>query len=916
MATLQYLAADPQGGIGFNRSHWVKSINRFVSLFGTSGAGANGDNSVRAYDPISNVWSYLKPNTDPSQTVQNRDNHVSLYVHALDQIWITGGSHLEALPAGTARVSGRFSVATRAWINQDAGIDTPNGAFVGVIKNPIFQFAAAIDPACDWSEASNSGLIFGGSVQGNPTNRCFIIEPNPAGPEPYVMSEVFGSMPPPRDQGMNIMVAVGPDWYLFSGNSSNTPTNDFWKFTKATRQWTRLPDPPHMGGYLQPAVTYDSDTREILVWVNARLFIFNIASNAWRTDPLVVPDTGNQVCAYSPTGKIHIFSGGSNLNTSIGRYETVGVKLDSSTPPPSTGLDIAPGTWKALPFNTTNAPAAGGGGKHLRLAECSLNGKVYFCGGDYQTPQEVHCWFGVWAVDLITNTWTIEYPHMGIAGEIMPPACDEVGWAWDSKRKVFWMLPGYTIVPGTPLGANLPTPIGTVVQKILCFDPVAKKWSDPQVPREPFAGQLPKNATYDSVNDCIWRVGVDQRGTVWHRLDCASKTWSEYQTVTATDGTYINDVGLDFEYIAINPTTQKIYVIDPINYRLFEFDCTNHAITIKAPIPVIDAARVQVAKNRNPTMGDLTQVAVDVANNKVLYSMFCRVLDGQLNDASSIVSLLIFDPPTNTWTIDPMTQPEGRVVRGNGLTFAPINNALVVIGGLRQDAGFDSTLTHYFAYRYGAGGVIPPPPNNAEISVALTDIVAVSVIKGPANPLDWVGLYPDGAPNNGYLANGWAYVGSGNQTKPTVGKAAATLNFVKPASGIYEARFYRNDSVNAADLLASDSFDVPAPPAGGTVNVSCPLTYVDKTVSGNVAVANYRVSLINSAGAELQGQDVPVNTSPVLFPDVPVGTGYKIRGRTLNAQGGIIDQSMSAAFDVVESNSIIKVVVVGTPGVS
>src|SRR6266545_3411277 len=100
--TISNLASDPQGGMGFNRAHWATSINKMIVPFGTSGPGARGDNSVRAFDPVTNKWEYLWPNNNGVSGLQNRDNHASFYVHRLNEFWIWGGSHLEALPPGTA----------------------------------------------------------------------------------------------------------------------------------------------------------------------------------------------------------------------------------------------------------------------------------------------------------------------------------------------------------------------------------------------------------------------------------------------------------------------------------------------------------------------------------------------------------------------------------------------------------------------------------------------------------------------------------------------------------------------------------------------------------------------------------------------------------------------------------------------
>src|SRR5207244_11886336 len=138
-----------------------------------------------------------------------------------------GSSRLEALPGGLR--SGRFSLSEKRWL---ATSTTDEGAFEGVVKN----FGGfLIDPAMAWSAEADMGLMFGGSDQGNASNRYWVIEPNSPGPQPYKMNEVIGGIrPPPRAQASNLMVAVGSDFYLFGGFAGSvdgqwTFVNDFWK---------------------------------------------------------------------------------------------------------------------------------------------------------------------------------------------------------------------------------------------------------------------------------------------------------------------------------------------------------------------------------------------------------------------------------------------------------------------------------------------------------------------------------------------------------------------------------------------------------------------------------------------------------------------------------------------------------------
>ena len=323
--TISNLAGDPQGGIGFNRAHWAMSINKMIVAFGTSGPGARGDNSVRAFDPVTNKWEYLWPNSNGASGLPNRDNHGSLYVPRLDEFWVWGGSHLETLPG--ALCSGRFSISKRQWIA--TSIDC-FAAFSTVVQ----KFSGGlIDSAMDWSAQANMGLIFGGSEQGNPSNRYWIVESNPAGPQPYKMSEVIGgTRPPARDHVEQNLVAYGPDFYLFGG-AYQDPTDmkykargDLWKLSSQTRTWTQLADAP--GPLVGSArVSADIDRNAIVAWAGARLLVYSISLGTWSDQtPTGLPFLNNHLAVYSPTAKIHIYDGG-NKQDGTSSFAVYGIKL-------------------------------------------------------------------------------------------------------------------------------------------------------------------------------------------------------------------------------------------------------------------------------------------------------------------------------------------------------------------------------------------------------------------------------------------------------------------------------------------------------------------------------------------------------------------------------------------------------------
>jgi hypothetical protein len=121
-----------------------------------------------------------------------------------------------------------------------------------------------------------------------------------------------------------------------------------------------------------------------------------------------------------------------------------------------------------------------------------------------------------------------------------------------------------------------------------------------------------------------------------------------------------------------------------------------HTISIKAPIPEPNPARIAQSRSLQWTLKDFTMPVFDSVNNVLLYPYI-----NSLDDARP--KLLIYYPDKNTWKTDPMHQADGMTVRGNSFTFDPIHNVLISFGGLAPGGDSDPSVTHFFFYRYGNG---------------------------------------------------------------------------------------------------------------------------------------------------------------------------------------------------------------------
>ena len=124
-------------------------------------------------------------------------------------------------------------------------------------------------------------------------------------------------------------------------------------------------------------------------------------------------------------------------------------------------------------------------------------------------------------------------------------------------------------------------------------------------------------------------------------------------------------------------------------------------------------------------------------------------------------------------------------------------------------------------------GIAAPDP----ATVAAGSVAVVSVSGGPGSTTDWVGFYPAGAPEGGYVD--WRYL-SGTTVPPASSTATATLSFTMPtAAGTYEFRFFANNGYQR--LTTSGAVSVSAPTALITVNGTASPTPVTVT-AGSVAV--------------------------------------------------------------------------------
>ena len=392
-------------------------------IFGNGSGGPTNDNSVRAFDGV--TWETLWPNDYLNGGVQERHNGMLIYVPALDQLWIFGGSHLETLP-GALR-SGRFHVGSKTWL---ATSTTDSGAFDGIVAGGIGFHG---NQAAAWSAQLDMGVFFGGSGNGVYDDQ-WIIERNSAGPEPYKLTQFTGPRPPARTQVQNQMVAVGKDFYLVGGDTGSIDNiayfaRDFWKFDGVARTWTRLADPP--GDSYEANATYDAAANKIVFWMDQKLYTYSLSSNQWSDDtPAGLPCKGNQIGVYLPKIQASFFEGGNICPSGNGDYGPgYVVRLTgTSTPLPVTASPPTPAQPASppAPASTLRATYLGvtGEDKVGPINQTTANGKPDFhisVSGLRGTPSTVTVTNdnnGTWESPFNSRNWIIATQYSGQNGDL------------------------------------------------------------------------------------------------------------------------------------------------------------------------------------------------------------------------------------------------------------------------------------------------------------------------------------------------------------------------------------------------------------------------------------------------------------------------------------------------------------------
>ena len=274
------------------------------------------------------------------------------------------------------------------------------------------------------------------------------------------------------------------------------------------------------------------------------------------------------------------------------------------------------------------------------------------------------------------------------------------------------------------------------------------------------------------------------------------KDWVTLSATSAPDNTYVDwkylngsktapatgQSGATLQFTA--PSTPGTY-----NIRFFANNSLANKLATSPTInvgmqPSLTIANVSISEGASGTSMATFTVTLSPVNASQTVTVNYATADGTASasggDYVAASGTLTFAPSTATQTLN-------VTVNGDSVV-EPTETFVVNLSGATNAAIGDAQATGTIMSDEAAAG---PAISLASSAVQPGAIIQFTVAGGPANPMDWVTLSPESAPDNGYLD--WKYL-NGMKTAPATGQSGATLQFTAPSTpGTYNIRFFADN---------------------------------------------------------------------------------------------------------------------------
>ena len=208
------------------------------------------------------------------------------------------------------------------------------------------------------------------------------------------------------------------------------------------------------------------------------------------------------------------------------------------------------------------------------------------------------------------------------------------------------------------------------------------------------------------------------------------------------------------------------------NVRLF----SNNSYSLLATSAIVTVEGARVTVSTTSALGGAT-VTADIVNGP--------------GEAADWVGLYPVGAPNSGPLVDWIYASGSRTPPASGVTAATVMLALPTTAG-NYDVRFFSSNTYALLAKSATIAVGNPPEVRVQaLTPSPGSPITAMVANGPANALDWIGLYPANAPATGPLVD-WMYL-NGSRTAPATGVSDVSITFTAPlVPGTYNVRLFLN----------------------------------------------------------------------------------------------------------------------------
>jgi hypothetical protein len=269
-------------------------------------------------------------------------------------------------------------------------------------------------------------------------------------------------------------------------------------------------------------------------------------------------------------------------------------------------------------------------GKQSRMIAHPDGRHFYFGGDTANNSGEQRIWSlrpGPWNTSTPSTGWRLEHPEWPLDGNNYPIRTDCQATVWDSKRRIFWLMAGYSTgnTTGKPAGA-----IG-FKDKVAKFDPAkpqGTQWTPTAVTMAAqglgtIGGERVGSAVYDPVLDLVFHGGDATGWGKLHAFDPAAEAFAFVATLKQSNLEILSD-GWLLGVVAFDPVNRWLWVMRSVMKNIVNVNTRN---LYRVTLPTSRAGL--------PTGGgsvDWTSLAVEVWNNPSngldLAGGSCAILDG------------------------------------------------------------------------------------------------------------------------------------------------------------------------------------------------------------------------------------------------------------------------------------------------